>query len=112
MISYIVFLIFTVLMYIGDDKLNNMIPYTGFILMGFSFILLTPGLLIYGLIPGVIKPCPSDNDVLGWFTCGFLFYSIVIWGILKLIKKSEKSRTIEIKQNNEAEKQTPTETEK
>ena len=37
---------------------------------------------------------------------------MVIWGIMKLIKKSKEPVIDENKQDNDAEKQTPTETEK
>ena len=107
LISYITFLIFTVFMGLGSYNLNNMIPSMGFVLIGFSFLLLTPGLLIYGLIPGVIKPCPSDTDVFGWFICSFIFYMFVIWGIMTVIKKSKENKLSDIKQKDSLEKQPP-----
>jgi hypothetical protein len=103
---YIIFLIFAALMAIGSDE----IPFLCYLLIIFTFILLTPGLLIQASIFGG-GPCLSGNHVeFNILTFAFLFYVIVIWGIMKLIKKSKEPITVETKQDNEAEKQTPTET--
>jgi hypothetical protein len=82
-----------------------------FIIFNLLFILLViPGMFIYGLIPRVIKPCPSDLDLFGWLTFGFLFYVLVFWGRNKFRKYREEMKVAEKTQNDNMEKQTPTET--
>jgi hypothetical protein len=111
LISYIVFVIFMLLAQVYQHSSFAEIPLFGIPYRTLGAILMVPGMLIYGfLIPGVIKPCPSDSDEFASCVISFLFYAIVIWGIMKLIKKSKEPRTVETKQDNEAEKQTPTET--
>jgi len=92
LISYIVFAAFATFMYVDSIRGHGLSPfwYTVFKILG--PLLLVPGMLIYGLIPGVIKPCPSDTDVLGWLTFGFLFYAVVIWGIMKIIKQRKETK--------------------
>jgi hypothetical protein len=80
------------------------------IVSALSAILLIPGMLIYGLIPGVTKPCPSDFDVFWWHLIAFIFYAIVIWGIMKAFKINKELNAPEKKQDDNVEKQTPTET--
>jgi hypothetical protein len=115
LISYIIYVAFTTFWYISiswyteQETLTNLFETISYLL---GPLLVIPGMLIYGLIPGVIKPCPSDTDVFGWFTFGFLFYAIVIWGIMKFRKIGKESKTAGKKQDDNAEKQTPTETEK
>jgi hypothetical protein len=75
-----------------------------------SAILLVPGMLIYGLFPGTIKMCPSIFDEFAISTIGFLFYAIVIWGIMKLIKINKEPEAAQNKQGDNLEKQPPTET--
>jgi hypothetical protein len=108
LISYIVYFAFAIFIYVGNIRDATPFEITVFKILG--PLLLFPGLLIYGLIPGIIKPCSSDTDILGWLTCGFLFYTIVIWGIMKLVKKSKEPVASEKKQDDNIEKQTPTET--
>jgi hypothetical protein len=110
LITYLVFLVFATLMAIGDEKLTDRIHFMVYPLMIFMFILLTPGMLIQALIFGG-GPCLSGNHTLfNIVTIAFLFYAIVIWGIMKLISKSKEPNVAENKQDNEVEKQTPTET--
>jgi hypothetical protein len=54
--------------------------------------------------------CPTDSDEFWIYTCAFLFYAIVFWGIMKLIKKNKEPKAIEQKQDDNVGKQTPTET--
>jgi hypothetical protein len=111
LISYIVFVVFLLMgVAYENTSLGDTLLYR-LAFNAFSVILLAPGLLIYGLIPGFIKPCPSDFDVFSWHTIAFLFYAIVIWGIMKLIKKSKEPKAIAEKQDDTLEKQTPKETE-
>ena len=76
----------------------------------FGPLLLVPGGLIYAFVPGAIKMCPSDFDFFAILTIGFIFYAIVIWGIMKLVKKSKETKATAMKQGDTLEKQTPTET--
>jgi hypothetical protein len=76
----------------------------------FGAMLIVPGMLMYGLIPGRVKPCPSNFDVFAFYTIAFLFYAIVIWGIMKVIKQRKEIKTAEKKQDNNVEKQTPSDT--
>jgi hypothetical protein len=97
-------------MSIGSQKLNDTLPFTGYILIVFSFILLTPGLLIQASIFGG-GPCLSGNHIeFNLITFAFLVYCIVIWGIMKLVKKNKQPVIIENKQNNDAKKQSPSDT--
>jgi hypothetical protein len=114
LMSYIMSVICTTFWYIG---VSWMIGKEGTLADLFSIIygillllLAIPGMFIYGLIPGVIKPCPSDTDLFGWFTFGFLFYILVFWGRNKFRKYREEMKAAVKKQINEAEKQTPMET--
>ena len=105
LISYIVFFIFT-LMSIAYE--HSQASEGSFQILG--MILLVPGVLIQALIFGG-GPCLSGNHVLfNIFTFAFLFYAIVIWGILIFIKKSKEPVAVEKKQDNNLERQIPTET--
>jgi hypothetical protein len=109
LVSYIIFIIFMLLEPIHYHSLLETplfnIPYH---ILGAT--LMIPGMLIQGLIFGV-GPCPiGDNAEFYILIFAFLFYAVVIWGIMKLIKKSKEPITVETKQDNEVEKQTPTET--
>jgi hypothetical protein len=90
LISFIIFIIFLIMGVayehspLGDTPIYRMVFNT------LSAILLVPGLLIYSLIPGVIKPCPSDFDVFGWHLAAFIFYAIVFWGVVKAIKVNKE----------------------
>ena len=86
---------------LGDTPFYEMVFY---ILAG---ILLTPAMLIYGLFPGTIKMCPSSFDEFATYTIGFLFYAIVIWGIMKFIKQRKGTKATEKKQDDNLKKQTP-----
>jgi hypothetical protein len=110
LISYIVFVVFLLMGVAYEHTPLGDTPFYRGVFNVLSAILLVPGLLIYGLIPGVIKPCPSDFDVFGWHLAGFLFYAIVIWGIMKAIKINKEPVASEKKQDDNVEKQTPTET--
>lgn len=70
-------------------------------------LLLVPGMLIYSLFPGTVKMCPAEFDVFAWHTIGFLFYAIVIWGIMKVIKQRKATKATAKKQDDSLEKQIP-----
>ena len=98
LISYTIFLIFAASLYTGG----------GLAILG--LILLPPGMLIYGMFPGAAKPCPSDFDLSVILTFSFLFYAFVILGIMKVIKKSKENKAAEIKQDDNLDKQPPSDT--
>jgi hypothetical protein len=107
LISYIVFFIFT-LMSIAYE--HSQASEGSFQILG--MILLVPGVLIQASIFGG-GPCLSGNHVLfNILTFAFLFYAVLIWGIMKFIKCCKDSLAPEQKQDYNMEKQTPTETEK
>jgi hypothetical protein len=111
LISYLAFVIFMLLEPIHYHSLLKTplfnIPYD---ILGAT--LMIPGMLIQGLIFGV-GPCPiGDNAEFYILTFAFLFYAVVIWGIMIFIKKSKELVATEKKQDDNVEKQTPTETEK
>jgi hypothetical protein len=54
----------------------------------FSVLMSVPVMIIYGLFPPG-KSCPSAFDIFVWLTFGFLFYTFIIWGIMKFIKKCQ-----------------------
>jgi hypothetical protein len=97
LISYIVFVIFICMgvLYeqspLGDTHFYRMLFHT------LSAILLVPAMLIYGLFPGAIKMCPSIFDEFAIYTTGFLFYAIVIWGIMKFAKRRKETKAAENK---------------
>ena len=75
LISYCVYIIFLIIAMKYDSAFNILGP-----------IFLVPGMLIYGLIPGMIKMCPSNFDVFAWHTIGFLLYAAIFCGIIKFIQ--------------------------
>jgi len=105
LISYIVFVIFMLMGVayehspLGDTPIYRMVFNT------LSAILLVPGMLIYGLIPGTIKMCPSIFDEFAILTIGFLFYATVIWGIMKIIQKNKENKAAEKKQDESTTKE-------
>jgi hypothetical protein len=109
LISYVIYVAFATFMYIGESwqmKSEHAPTHLfGKIYYILGPLLLIPGMLIYGLVPGAIKMCPSNFDEFGVLTCAFLFYAIVIWGIMKVIKQRKEMKTVEKKQGDNAEKQ-------
>jgi hypothetical protein len=71
----------------------------------FYIILVIPSWLIYCLIPP--KRYPSAFDIFIMTTIGFLFYMIVIWGILKIRKIMKENKAAGIKPIDDTAKQTP-----
>jgi hypothetical protein len=110
LISYIVFVIFMLLAQVYQHSSFAEMPLFAIPYRTLGAILVVPGMLIYGLIPGKVKMCPTDSDEFWIYTCAFLFYAIVFWGIMKLIKKNKEPKAIEQKQDDNVGKQTPTET--
>jgi hypothetical protein len=99
LISYIIFFILTLwsIAYEGSFPI-------------LCIIILAPGTIIQAMFFGG-GPCLSGNHVLfNIFTFAFLFYAIVIWGIMIFIKKSKELVATEKKQDDNVEKQTTTET--
>jgi hypothetical protein len=114
LISYIIFLILVSFMCISEywQMKSEHAPthLFGTIYLILGPLLLTPGILIQALIFGG-GPCLSGNHVLfNIFTFAFLFYTVVIWGIMEFIKCCKDSLAPEQKQDGNMEKQTPTET--
>lgn len=114
LISYIAYVILIVLLYISRLWQMKSEHAPTFIFEKLYFILgpllIVPGGMIYGLIPGVIKPCPSSLDFCIILIIGFLFYSVAIWGIMAVIKKSKESKSAEIKRGDNVGKQSPSDT--
>jgi hypothetical protein len=105
LISYIIFFVFT-LMSIAYE--HSQVSERAFQIL--YVIMLAPGMIIQALFFGG-GPCLSGNHVeFNILTFAFLFYTIVIWGIMRLIKKSKEPVAAENKQDDNVEKQTPTET--
>lgn len=106
LISYVVFLILIFMgilyehSYLGDNHFYRM----GFDIL--SMILLTPSMLIYGILT-MAKMCPSNMDVFAWHTIGYLFYTLVILGIMKVVKQRKEMKATAKKQDDSLEKQIP-----
>ncbi len=100
LISYIIFIIFMLLGQVYQHSSFAEIPLFGVPYRTFGAILVVPGMLIYGLIPGAINMCPSDFDEFGTLTCAFLFYAIVLWGVMKAIKINKEVNAAGKKQDD------------
>jgi membrane protein implicated in regulation of membrane protease activity len=109
LISYTVFVIFMYAGVLYEHSSFGETPLYEIPFRTLAMILLAPGMLIYAFFPGAIKMCPSNFDEFAIDTIGFLFYAVVIWGIMKLIKRRKETKATEKKQDNKLEKQTPTE---
>jgi uncharacterized protein YacL len=107
LISYIVFVIFMLMVPIYEHSLLKT-PLFKVLYHILGATLIVPGMLIYALIPGAINPCPSDSDEFVSYIISFIFYAIVIWGIMIFIKKSKELVATEKKQDDNMEEQTPT----
>ena len=99
LISYIIFLILVSFMCISEywQMKSEHAPthLFGTIYLILGPLLLTPGILIQALIFGG-GPCLSGNHVLfNIFTIAFLFYSMVIWGIMKIRKQLKEPKVTE-----------------
>lgn len=106
LITYVVFLILIFMgilyehLYLGDNYFYRFVFHT------LSMILLTPSVLIYGILT-MAKMCPSNEDEFAWYIIGYLFYMFVILGIMKVRKIIREDKVSQKKQDDILEKQTP-----
>jgi hypothetical protein len=109
LISYILFVIFMLIAPIYEHDLLKT-PFSD-IYRIYGAVLIIPGMLIQGLIFGV-GPCPiGDYAEFVIDIAAFIFYAIVIWGIMKIIKINKEPQAIEQKQDDNMKQQTSSETE-
>jgi len=108
LISYISFIILMLTRVACEHFRSGMVAFLSEMLCYiFSIILVMPASLVYSLFLSGIRTCPSAFDIFIMHTIGFLFYMIVIWGILKFIIIYKEPKAAEQKQGDNLENQTP-----